>query len=171
MRIVIEDIPDDLSAELALGILSLVARHQPVATGATAATVLMQSDWTPERAAHLLRDLPARALAILRAVVDGSGWADVGTLRGPQGEETWKGLNATLAKVVNRGARRGLWPDGIRLPLTPTAHPDEERRIRGFAMSSEIVAVFAQALCTVDGETVRPGPAVHTPTRLDPRDR
>ncbi|MFE6847619.1 hypothetical protein [Streptomyces sp. NPDC057686] len=149
MRIVIEDIPDDLGSEIALGVLALVARHSPVAPGAT---VLMESDWTPERAAHLVRDLPARAVNVLRHVVDGSGWACVETLRGPNGEEAWKGVNVTLANAVARGARRGLWPAGIHVPLTPTAHPDEDRRIRGYAMPSALVAVFTQALTTVAGE-------------------
>ncbi|MFE5718723.1 hypothetical protein [Streptomyces erythrochromogenes] len=152
MRIVIEDIPDDLGSELALGILSLLTRHTPLSAAAETAKVFVQSDWTPERAAHLVRDLPARGLTILRAVVGGSGWAGVESLRGPNSEETWKGLSATLSKAVSRGARRGLWPDGIRLPITATVHPDEERRIRGFAMPSEIVAPFAEALRTVDAE-------------------
>ncbi|MFF8265538.1 hypothetical protein [Streptomyces virginiae] len=152
MRIIIEDIPDDLGSEIALGILTLVARHAPVAPGGDGATMLMESDWTPERAAHLVRDLPARAVDVLRHVVDGSGWAGVEVLRGRDGEEVWKGLNNTLAKAVSRGARRGLWPAGIHFPLTPTAHPDEDRRIRGYAMPTEVVAVFAKALKTVDGE-------------------
>nr|WSW47158.1 hypothetical protein OG296_30900 [Streptomyces sp. NBC_01001] len=153
MRIIIEDIPDDLGSEIALGVLALVGRHAPLGS-ADGATVLVESDWTPERAAHLLRDIPVRAVNVVRHVVEGSGWAGVEMLRGPNGEDVWKGLNSTLASAVARGSRRGLWPPGIRFPLTPTAHPDEDRRIRGYAMPSDVVAVFAEALKTVAGETV-----------------
>ncbi|MGW1771167.1 hypothetical protein [Streptomyces sp. NPDC002104] len=157
MRIVIEDIPDDLGSEIALGVIGLVARHAPVSSGTDGPTVFMESDWTTERAAHLVRDLPARAVHVLHHVVEGSGWAGVETLRGANGEEVWKGLNTTLTNAVTRGTRRGLWPAGIRVPLTPTAHHDEDRRIRGYAMPCELVAVFARAMKTVKGETaVRP---------------
>jgi hypothetical protein len=155
VRIIIEDIPDHLGSEMALGIVKLVARHSPLVTSTEGATVFLESDWTPERAAHLIRDLPARATRVLRHVVDGSGWADIDVLRGPNGDGVWKGLNTTLANAVARGARRGLWPAGIQFPLTPTADADGDRRIRGYAMPGEVVAVFAQALKAVDETSAR----------------
>ncbi|MET8750787.1 hypothetical protein ABZW32_11925 [Streptomyces sp. NPDC004667] len=155
MRIVIEDVPDHLGAEIALGIVELVARHTPLAYGGDGISVLVQCDWTPERAAHLLRDLPLRAIGVVRHVVEGSGWADVDTLRGANGDGLWKGFNTTLASAVARGARRGLWPAGIRVPLTPTTHPDGDRRIRGYAMPCEAVAVFARALESTESAAAR----------------
>ncbi|MGO4455847.1 hypothetical protein AB4039_00685 [Streptomyces sp. M-16] len=155
MRIVIEDVPDQLGGEIALGIVELVARHTPVTHGSQGITVHMQCDWTPERAAHLLRDLPLRAIGVVRHVVEGSGWADVETLRGQDGDGLWKGFTTTLTSAVARGARRGLWPSGIRIPLTPTTHPDGDRRIRGYAMPCEAVTVFARALESTEPTTAR----------------
>lgn len=92
-------------------------------TGSQGATVFMESDWTPERAAHLIRDLPARATRVLRHVVDGSGWADIDMLRGPNGDGVWKGLNTTLANAVARASR--TTGDPVVREGAPVVHQDD----------------------------------------------
>ncbi len=72
--------------------------------------------WTPELAKAYYAQLPPRARAILHAVVMGHGRIDVDEVRRFTGENL-RGCTGAFKRILNEGARQGLWPHGLPVPV------------------------------------------------------
>ncbi|MFJ3699474.1 hypothetical protein ACIPW9_36020 [Streptomyces sp. NPDC090052] len=138
MRIIFEDVPDDLARDIA----KLVARHD------TPPPATFTPEWTVTRAEHLLRDLPAVALQLIREAVLGNGWADADKLRGPDGKASLRGRSGAITKAVNRGAAAGRWPAGVDVPIQAQYDPENPsyQRTTGYVMPDDLVPVFRAAI-------------------------
>jgi hypothetical protein len=105
-------------------------------------------EWTVDRAIALIRDIPMMADRIVRAAAAGNGWADASALRGPSGDDSLRGQTTAITKAIKRGARNGLWPESMPLPVSALYDPNNpsSQRTRGFVMPAELVPVFQEAI-------------------------
>ncbi|MEV5944561.1 hypothetical protein [Streptomyces sp. NPDC051994] len=153
MRITIDDIPDEIAQEIATGLIALVAQHTPVQLAEHKAVVMsLTPEWTPDRAAAFMRDIPAMADRIVRLAAANNGWADASELRGPEGEDSLRGQTTAITKAVKRGARKSLWPEGMQVPVSATydANVQSYQRTSGFSMPAELVPIFQDAIRRLD---------------------
>jgi hypothetical protein len=136
VRIVFEDVSEDF----ALTLTELLAAH-----GHTPVTV--EHEWTPARAEALLRDLPERAVQIIRVTVDGDGWGPAGELRGTE-NASLRGRSGAIAQAVKRGIRAGRFPDGLPVPVSAQYDPNNQsyQRTAGYVMAEEHLPAFRAAL-------------------------
>lgn len=141
MRIIIEDVPDDLAREL----LALIGRQ-----GTT--TVTVTPEWTPTRAEHLLRDLPAIAAQVIREAAAGNGWAPADKLRGPDGTDSLRGRTGAITKAITRGAKANRWPVGMETPVAAQYDPEipSYQRTIGFIMPEHLLLPFQMAIHNID---------------------
>lgn len=135
VRIIIEDVPEDLGREL---VALLAGRREEV-------TVTTTGDWTPARAKVLVRSLPARTAAVLRLVVEGDGWVDSETLRAGR---LIQGPSTSLTATLKTGAEQGHWPHDIAPPLLHCYNPEKKgySQLLGYEMPPEILAAFRPVL-------------------------
>ncbi|WP_331756755.1 hypothetical protein [Streptomyces decoyicus] len=138
MRIIIEDVPDDLAREIA----ALIGHHQD------SPPVTFTPEWTVTRAVQLLRDLPAVASQLIREAVAGNGWAPAENLRGPDGKASLRGRSGAITKAVNRGAAAGKWPKEMPVPVQAQYDPENPayQRTMGYEMPEDLVPVFRAAI-------------------------
>lgn len=149
MRITIDNIPDEIAHEIATGLITLLTQRTSVEViNHEAAVLSITPEWTPDRAAALLRDLPDSAAGIIRAAARNNGWSDASALRGPDGDASLRGQASAITKAINRGARRGTWPQGMPLPVAAQYDPNNPsyQRTTGYSMPEEIVPAFRTAL-------------------------
>ena len=135
MKIVIEDVPEDLARELVMLAASC-------GLGTTAGP-----EWTPARAASLLRDLPDGARQIIRLTVEGNGWADASSLRGSIGGGEGASLRrqaGSISRAIKRGVRAGRLPEGLPVPLSAQYDPvsPSYQLITGFVMPEALLPAF-----------------------------
>lgn len=148
MRIILEDVPDELGREF----LKWLAER-----GGRDLSVTVESEWTADRAAQLLAELrpeKTRARALLRAAVDGDGWVSGDAFRAQHGERALKGPTRAITTAIRRGAEAGWWPPDITKPLIPTA-PGKEgwRPTTGYHMPTEALPAFRAAFHRIEGTT------------------
>jgi hypothetical protein len=139
MKIVIEDVPEDLARELVMLAASC-------GLGTT-----REPEWTPARAASLLRDLPEGARQIIRLTVEGNGWADARSVRGSIGGGEGTSLRrqaGSISRAIRRGVRAGRLPEGLPVPLTAQYDPvnPSYQRTTGFVMPEALLSAFRAAI-------------------------
>ena len=135
MKIVIEDVPEVLARELV---------KLATSSGLAAST---EPEWTPARAASLLRDLPAGAREIIRLTVEGRGWADASAI--PCGDGTSLRRQAgSISRAIKRGVRAGRLPEGLPVPLSAQYDPvnPSYHRTTGFTMPEAVLPAFRAAV-------------------------
>lgn len=135
MNIVIEGATEEFAREIV-----------ELAAGRGLGVAAVGPRWTPARAESLLRDLPTAALEIVRAAVDGDGWADAGELRGEDGASL-RGRTGSITQAVKRGVKTGRFPDGLPAPVVAQYDPNNPsfQRTTGFTMPEELLSAFREA--------------------------
>ncbi|MET8538720.1 hypothetical protein ABZV67_45510 [Streptomyces sp. NPDC005065] len=148
MRIIIEDVSEELTREIA----ALIGRRQD------STKVSIDAEWSVARAELLLRDLPAVAGQLIREAVHGDGWAPAERLRGVDGTASLRGRSGAITKAITRGAVAQHWPSGMPQPLHAQYDPDRPstQRTIGYRMAAELVPTFRAAVMRVDGDGSRP---------------
>ncbi|MFJ3793917.1 hypothetical protein [Kitasatospora sp. NPDC090091] len=126
---------EDPTPEIATFLLALAS--QPTAT----VTTEPDDRWTPERARAYYNLLPPRARQILRTVTDNDGHCDATSLR--QGERNLRGTTGAFRRILNEGARKGLWPDALPVPVLSVRY---NGAVASFSAAPDTYEVFAQAL-------------------------
>lgn len=139
MKLIIEDPTPEFREQL----LALLADH--------AAYVEIQTDatWTPERAARYWHSLPPRAQRILREAVLHHGYVSADLLR-----EDGKGLrghSGPLRAALERGVRKGWWPDGMRPPIQPQGPGFGQ--VVGYRIPDDLIEVFEEAIVDTTHQT------------------
>jgi hypothetical protein len=135
MKIVIEDVPEALARELVK-----LATSSGLAASA-------EPEWTPARAASLLRDLPDGAREIIRLTVAGHGWADASKI--PGGSATSLRRQAgSISRAIKRGVRAGRLPEGLPVPLSAQYDPvnPSYHHTTGFTMPEALLPAFRAAI-------------------------
>ncbi|MFG3369643.1 hypothetical protein ACGF0K_32380 [Streptomyces sp. NPDC048156] len=142
MRIIIEDVPEDLARDIA----ALIGGHQ------SEPPVSFTPEWTVTRAEQLLRDLPKVAAQLIREAAAGNGWAPAEKLRGPDGKESLRGRSGAITKAINRGAASQRWPANMPAPVQAQYDPEVPayQRTTGYVMTEDLVPVFRAAVERVD---------------------
>jgi hypothetical protein len=123
------------SAEFQRDLLDLLTKH--------AAQVRMDTEWSVERAARFYEALPGRARRIVQGVVAGGGFVSADVLRSSPGASL-RGHAGALKKTLERGARLGWWPDGLRAPVAPVG--PGFGKVAGYRMPDDLLEVFSAAL-------------------------
>ncbi|MEV6653941.1 hypothetical protein [Streptomyces sp. NPDC051219] len=123
-------------------VLELLAKH--------AASVTFDTEWTVERAQRFYAAVPARAQRILReaAVRDGcfvsnDGFVSADELRDSD-DSSLRGHSAPLKQALERGVRKGWWPEGMRPPIEPRG--PGFGRVQGYQMPHDLVETFFTAI-------------------------
>ena len=144
MRIIIEDVPDDLAKEIA----ALIGSHQ------AELPLKFTPVWTAERAELLLRDLPGVAAQLIREAVRGGGWAPAEKFRGPDGKDSLRGRSGAITKAVTRGALAERWPKEMPTPVRAMYDPEVAgyRRTLGYQMDHDLLPAFEAAIERIDSE-------------------
>ncbi|WP_329299191.1 hypothetical protein OG410_12515 [Streptomyces sp. NBC_00659] len=138
MRIVLEEVPDELAREL----FALLGQADKL-------PVAFTPEWTVSRAAALLRDLPTAAIEIIRAAaMADDGWASAEVFRGPDGKASLRGRTGAITKAIQRGATRKDWPADMPVPVQAQYDPNIPafQRTSGFRMHADCVPVFRAAI-------------------------
>ncbi|NUK50388.1 hypothetical protein HRW14_08805 [Streptomyces lunaelactis] len=140
MRIIIED-PDQRFQDK---LLALIAEHRD------SLTLLTDTEWTPERAATLLRNLPSKAARVIVAAVDGGGYVAAEDLREEGG--SMRGHTGPITHALNRGVREGWWPEGMPTPIKASYNADVAgaQRAAGFQLGEGLLPVFQAAVTQVE---------------------
>ncbi|MFE7531103.1 hypothetical protein ACFU7Y_36150 [Kitasatospora sp. NPDC057542] len=86
------------------------------ATPAAVVAVVPDDRWTPERARAYYDRLPPRAQQILLQVVEGDGECPADQLRAEG--RSLRGSTGAFRRVLSEGARTGVWPEALLMPLT-----------------------------------------------------
>lgn len=135
MKIVIENVPEGLAREL----VKLAASS---GLGTTS-----EPQWTPARAASLLRDLPDGARQIIRLTVEGNGWADAGSIRSAEDVSLWRQVGS-ISRAIKRGVRTGRLPEGLPVPLIAQYDSGKPsyQRTTGFTMPEDMLFSFRDAI-------------------------
>ncbi|MFD0432074.1 hypothetical protein ACFQ60_47355 [Streptomyces zhihengii] len=132
---------DQPGSEFQEKLLALLAEH--------AVHVEMDAMWTAERAQAYYRSLPTRARRIVAGAVAGDGYVAAEDLRDDE-STSLRGHSAALKRLLQRGALRGMWPEGIQPPITPQG--PGFGKVGGYAMDEDLVPVFFAALTSVEDE-------------------
>lgn len=122
-------------------LLALLAEH--------ASQVEVDATWTVQRAEQYYRSLPKRARRIVKLAVAGDGYVASEDLRDDE-TASLRGHSASLKRLLQRGAMRGLWPESIHPPITPVG--PGFGKVVGYAMDEELVPVFFTAIRNVETE-------------------
>ncbi|MFD4319020.1 hypothetical protein [Streptomyces sp. NPDC058548] len=134
------------SEEFAEKLVALAAQHHAELTIST-----VHPGWSVDRAERYLRDLTAGARRMAEMViVDGDdGYLNADHLRHRIGK--LNGPANALARAVDRGVRKGWWPEDTPAPITPVSNPDNPSWHENIAyrMDQEIVPIFREALTRI----------------------
>ncbi|MFB7739826.1 hypothetical protein ACFC08_36935 [Streptomyces sp. NPDC056112] len=122
-------------------LLALLAEH--------ATHVELDATWTVQRAEQYYRSLPKRARRIVKLSVAGDGYVASEDLRDDE-TTSLRGHSASLKRLLQRGAMRGLWPEDIHPPITPEG--PGFGKVVGYAMDEDLVPVFFTAIQNVETE-------------------
>lgn len=114
---------------------SLLADH--------AAAVEIDTEWTVERAERYFLSLPINARRIVEEAAVRDGYVPADELRG-EGDGSLRGQSGALKRGVERGARAGWWPEGMRLPIEPQG--PGFGKVVGYRMPDELVGIFFTAI-------------------------
>ncbi|UGT58921.1 hypothetical protein [Nocardia asteroides] len=149
MNIIIEGVTEDF----ALRILDLAAERglSICPAGAHGVTVRpVAPGWTVGRAESFLRDLPSVALSIVRAAVDGNGWADSADIR--DDGASLRGRTGAISQAIKRGVKAGRLPEDLPAPISPQYDPDNPsyQRTKGYTMPEELLPAFREAFARID---------------------
>ncbi|MEV7445667.1 hypothetical protein AB0O22_31795 [Streptomyces sp. NPDC091204] len=143
MEIIIKGATEEFAREL----VALAAQHH-----AELSITTVQPGWTVDRAERYLRDLTAGSRRMAEMViVDGEGYIEADHLRSVLG--ALNGPSNGLKRAVDRGVRKGWWPEGTPAPVTPVSDPNNPSWHQNIAyrMDKELVPVFGEALTRVVG--------------------
>lgn len=143
MEIIIKGATEEFAREL----VALAAKHH-----AELSITTFKPGWTVDRAERYLRSLTAGARTMAEMViVEGDGYLDADHLRRVVG--ALNGPANSLKRTVDRGVRKGWWPEGTPKPITPVSNPDNPSWHQNIAyqMDKELVPVFRDALLRVAG--------------------
>ncbi|MGW2542021.1 hypothetical protein ACWC5I_14410 [Kitasatospora sp. NPDC001574] len=100
--------------------------------------------WTVERARAYYQRLPPRAQAILLKVVADGGGCQADDLRGDG--RSLRGSTGAFRRVLTEGARTGLWPDTLPVPVQSVLVGGQLQRIETPAGATSPHPVFEAAL-------------------------
>jgi len=131
ITVTVEDPTGDFQNRL----LDLLANHT--------AHVEIDTTWTPERAERYYRELPARARRIVREAAIRDGFVSADDLRDDE-DTSLRGHSAPLKRVLERGIRKGWWPDGIPAPVEPQG--PGFGKVVGYRMPADLVETFYTAI-------------------------
>ncbi|WP_455361258.1 hypothetical protein [Streptomyces sp. SYSU K21746] len=141
MEIIVKGATEEFAEKL----IALAAQHHAELTIST-----VQPGWTVDRAERYLRDLTAGSRRMAEMViVDGDGYIDAEQLRSVVGK--LNGPSNGLKRAVDRGVRKGWWPEGTPAPITPVSDPNNPSWHQNIAyrMDREILPVFREALTRI----------------------
>ncbi|WP_241845049.1 hypothetical protein [Streptomyces silvensis] len=133
------------SEEFAEKVIALAAQHHAELSIST-----VRPGWTVDRAERYLRDLTAGSRRMAEMVtVDGDGYLGADHLRSALG--ALNGPSNGLKRAVDRGIRKGWWPEGTPAPITPVSDPDNPSWHQNIAyrMDRDLVPVFREALTRI----------------------
>ena len=116
-------------------LLALLAEH--------AAAVEIDTTWTVERAEKYYRSLPARARRIVKEAVIRDGYVPAEELRDDE-NSSLRGHSGALSRALERGARRGHWPETMPAPIEPQG--PGFGKVVGYRMPSDFVQAFYTAI-------------------------
>jgi hypothetical protein len=135
MKIVIEDVPEGLARELIR-----LATSSGLGTSS-------EPQWTPARAASLLRDLPDGTRQIIRMTVKGNGWADASSFRNAADISLLRQVGS-ISRAIKRGVRAGRLPEGLPVPLIAQYDSGKPsyQRTTGFTMPEDMLFAFRDAI-------------------------
>ncbi|WP_328406463.1 hypothetical protein OHS70_38550 (plasmid) [Streptomyces sp. NBC_00390] len=125
------------SDEFRKDVLELLAKH--------AASVTLDTEWTVERAQRFYAAVPARAQRILREAAVRDGLVPADALR-DNDESSLRGHSAPLKQALERGVRKGWWPEGMQPPIEPRG--PGFGKVQGYQMPRELVEIFFTAIKT-----------------------
>ncbi|WP_327166850.1 hypothetical protein [Streptomyces zaomyceticus] len=141
MEIIIKGATEEFAEKL----VALAAQHS-----AELSITTVRPGWTVDRAERYLRSLPAggRRMAEM-VIVDGDGYIDADQLR--RVLVKLNGPSNALKRAVDRGVRKGWWPEGTLAPITPVSNPNNPSWHQNIAyrMDKEIVPTFREALTRI----------------------
>lgn len=141
MEIIVKGATEEFAEKL----VALAAQHH---AGLTISTV--QPGWTVDRAERYLRDLTAGSRRMAEMVtVDGAGYIEADHLRRVLG--ALNGPSNGLKRAVDRGVRKGWWPEGTPRPIVPVSDPNNPSWHQNIAyrMDQELVPVFREAITRI----------------------
>ncbi|MEU9535847.1 hypothetical protein AB0D00_26510 [Streptomyces sp. NPDC048213] len=130
------------SEEFAEKLVALAAQHHAELSIST-----VRPGWTVDRAERYLRDLTAGSRRMAEMVtVDGDGYIDADHLRSVLG--ALNGPSNGLKRAVDRGIRKGWWPEGTPRPIVPVSDPNNPSWHQNIAyrMDQDLVPVFREAI-------------------------
>ncbi|MET9206783.1 hypothetical protein ABZW38_16740 [Streptomyces bacillaris] len=133
------------SEEFAEKLVALAAQHHAELSIST-----VHPGWTVDRAERYLRDLTAGSRQLAEMVtVDGDGYIEADRLRSVLG--ALNGPSNGLKRAVDRGIRKGWWPEGTPQPITPVSNPKNPSWHQNIAyrMDQELVPVFRAAITRI----------------------
>ncbi|MFJ8697351.1 hypothetical protein [Streptomyces roseolilacinus] len=141
MEIIIKGASEEFTEKL----VALAAQHHAELSIST-----VRPGWTVDRAERYLRDLTASSRRMAEMViVDGDGYIDADHLRRVLGK--LNGPSNSLKRTVDRGVRKGWWPEGTPAPITPVSDPNNPswHQTIAYRMDKELVPVFREALTRI----------------------
>ncbi|MGW3361193.1 hypothetical protein ACWDFL_38470 [Streptomyces bungoensis] len=116
-------------------LLTLLAEH--------AGAVELDAIWNLKRAERYYSELPPRARRILREAVIHDGYIKADDLRGDE-DTSLRGHSAALKRVLDRGTRKGWWPEGMPEPIE--ARGPGFGKVLGYQMPHDLVDLFLTAI-------------------------
>jgi hypothetical protein len=140
VKLIIQDPTPEFQRDI-LNLLADYAAHVEIETDAT---------WTPERAERYWHSLPPRAQRILREAVLHDGYVSADVLR-----EDGKGLrghSGPLSSALERGVRKGWWPDGMRPPVQPQGPGFGQ--VVGYRIPDDLIEVFEDAIVDTSQQSI-----------------
>lgn len=115
-----------------------------------AAQIELDATWTTERAERYYRSLPLRARRIVEEAALRDGYVPSDDLRdGDDG--SLRGHSAALKQALERGVRKGWWPQGMEPPIRPQG--PGYGKVVGYRMPDELVEPFFTAVVAAASET------------------
>lgn len=135
MRITVTVTVDEPTGDFQDRLLALLAEHS--------AHVETDTEWTAERAERYYLALPPRAKRIIKAAAAFDGYVSADVLR-DRPSDSLRGHSAALTLGLERGVRKGLWPDGMQVPVEPESRGFG--KVEGYRMPADLVPVFKQVV-------------------------
>jgi len=132
VKLIIEDPTPEFQAQL-LNLLADYAAYVEIETDAT---------WTPERAERYWHSLPPRAQRILREAILHGGTVPADVLR--DDGKGLRGHSGPLRAALERGVRKGWWPDNMRAPIQPQGPGFGP--VVGYSIPADLIEVFEDAI-------------------------